>query len=507
VAKILNKRILWARYAPDHSHDLADRYFSWAEGIFNDPAHHGCMTIWEQLSLLREKHNMSAYAKTQLNLNYHLSNHDFDAFYAGFVKKNEIKQVTVPLVWSYDPDPVTGEVRVHYKHNLTDTGSFARSEWGPWKNVWVDGNNLETGAVERIKVLRTDPLGVDMMHGYPDLDAHPGFEPYLDRDSWSAERVFHDVNKWAFQKNGDEHRKSWAELKQWMSLNRDAHAQLGAGHVSIPIGETNRLPTNSPPWAQMWAKLASVATPLANPAPPIPANGTSALVIAPPPAPTVGTVAVDRVAASTARKGGRPDRANIAASDSLAALNVVTNPNFTHADARQAHLTDSFRVHLRDSWHTKKKVWFVRMPHLEGELAVGLGVRTFVGDDVDGNMYQFRWYERKAKGKTDSWGKSPGFKWAIGGYEGRKALPDISTEPFDQLIPVVVEMQANDKLSMASMAALRAWSNELDNCAVDNATGPIAESEYAASPHEQSDRSESESSEEVVIYKKRPRKK
>ena len=66
-AQILGKRIIWARYAPDHSHDLADRFFSWVEGFLNDLSHHGCMTIWEQLDLIRAKHKTSAYANTLLS--------------------------------------------------------------------------------------------------------------------------------------------------------------------------------------------------------------------------------------------------------------------------------------------------------------------------------------------------------------------------------------------------------------------------------------------------------
>ena len=47
----------------------------------------------------------------------------------------------------------------------------------PWLEQWVEHNDPQTGRVELVKVLRSDPAGVSLMKKYPDIGIDPGVTP------------------------------------------------------------------------------------------------------------------------------------------------------------------------------------------------------------------------------------------------------------------------------------------------------------------------------------------
>ena len=146
VARRTQKIITWGRLPPNHSHEGVDRFFSWMEGLLTNPANSGCATFWDLLELLKSAHRKSTgYKDTLLNLQVQLVNRNFDRWFEGHINRDQISGVKTPLVYRYVPDG--DDVRVFFKHSLTDKGTFDLDEWGPWKLENVQANDPVTGRV------------------------------------------------------------------------------------------------------------------------------------------------------------------------------------------------------------------------------------------------------------------------------------------------------------------------------------------------------------------------
>jgi len=327
---------------------------------------------------------------------------------------------------------------------------------------------------------------------------NPGFEKFVDRESWSAERVQDDISKWSFRKDGDKHRRRWKLFFAFFKRNQEAEDHLGEGHTSIPVADGgDSFPTNIPTWDELWTTLASV-----NSSPPPAADetdltGSTALVLVPQPANLSTALVTSAPVAPPRRTGKAPDRAEVGRSKKLDTLNAVRHSGFTRADAARTRLLDQAEwiPHLASNFDTAKQLWFVRLDHNEGEFPVGLGERTFQKDDTENETYGVHWcatfctlashahshmhtctlhtrmyqlkhgslakshshmrisnrYERKNK-KTHAWGTRPGFKKLPRHHPSRT-----SEEPKEAFIPVIVEMGAQSQLTQACMSALREW--------------------------------------------------
>ena len=121
--------------------------------------------------------------------------------------------------------------------------------------------------------------------------------------------------------------------------------------------------------------------------------------------------------------------------------------------------------YISDHLHVEGALFLFALPHSEGELAAGLGRRTF-DQDVDNaekELFEIEWFERKNKKET-RWGKRPGFKLTLAGYrrENRKDVPyaQTSVEPLSAFLPIVVKTNKSTVdapiLSEACLSALRA---------------------------------------------------
>ena len=123
------------------------------------------------------------------------------------------------------------------------------------------------------------------------------------------------------------------------------------------------------------------------------------------------------------------------------------------------------KQYISDNLHSKGALFLFTLPHSEGELAVGLGRRTFDAevDNADKDLYEIEWFERKKK-KDTHWGKRPGFKLTVAGYrrENRKNVPypQTSVEPRSAFLPIVVKTNKNaagePSLTEDCLSALRA---------------------------------------------------
>jgi len=305
-------------------------------------------------------------------------------------------------------------------------------------------------------VKRTQPDGVELVNSYPTIDTDPGYEDFLERDVWSAERVFKDISGWDFRVNSNAYRRQWKDLATWMSRNRSAANQIGSGHTSIPVSDDTSFTTNTPSWTELWSKLDSAASPRASDGP-IPAvAASSALVLVQPP--VQGSATAPDIPEKQASR--RPNRSAIAASTNLCVLNAVQHSDWTAADSERHRVAEPevWAEHVRRNFHAKNVPWLIRLKHAEGEFSVGLAVRNFDdSDDSANHSYSMRWYERKSK-KVHSWGKQPGFKFAVAAYEGHKAIPMINNEAFEDFIPIIATLSSTVALSRASTAALREWA-------------------------------------------------
>ena len=125
------------------------------------------------------------------------------------------------------------------------------------------------------------------------------------------------------------------------------------------------------------------------------------------------------------------------------------------------------QAYLRDHLSKQGALFLIGLEHAEGELAAGLGRRTFDAeyDDEIAQKYAIEWFERKNKRLAD-WGKQPGFRLTIADYDShRRPIPQRTQESFSDFLPIAVQVTpatvGSDEpgLSKDCLAALRAHLN------------------------------------------------
>ena len=334
---------------------------------------------------------------------------------------------------------------MQYKMALSDEGSFQKDEWGPWLEQWVHHNDPTTGRIELVKVLRSDPAGVRLMKSYPDIGVDPGITPWADDASWKREKVFADLARWEYTNLSDAEaqasRSKWASFAQWHTSHQSADT-LVVGQPVVIGGRELRSPLLS--WHQMWRVLKTNVNAALDPTSSAPAPSTSQ-------------------GADTRRV----DRQELSSSTSAAEVNIVTHPGYTEKDRRIAKLRDHAlgTAYLTSNLSTKGALFLIKLEHPEGELAVGLGRRTFdatLDDDVAQN-YAIEWFERKNK-RVPDWGKQPGFRLCVESIDSRRRRTiSSSMENFSDFVPIAVAVTPatvgtdEPSLSQDCMVALREY--------------------------------------------------
>ena len=439
------------RLPPDHSHyHVTDGTFSVLEGWLCHDGFPGCPTVWDLIDYLRSKFSTAAnYKNKRIEITCLLVTFAFEKWFDGCIHQDKIRRIGTPLVWRHKWNEEQQEVVVQYKMLLSDEGCFEKDEWGPWEERFVQHNNPETGRVELVKVLRSDPAGVRLMKSYPNISVDPGVTPWKDDSAWKREKVFADLARWEYSQLQSDAAQvaasKWGALSRW----HQSHPTSDTIVVGAPIAISNDLELRTPllSWPEMWNVLKTHIS--------APAQLTSA-------APAVA-------GPSTSRKR-RANRDALSASTSAALVNVVTHPGYTEKDRRTALLKDHElgADYVLDNISTDGTLFLIKLQHPEGEFAVGLGRRTF-NDDMDGETaqaFEIEWFERKNK-KVASWGKQPGFRPAVESYDAqRKPRIMCSVEQICDFLPVAVKVtpatEGSDEpsLSQDCMLALREYLGE-----------------------------------------------
>ena len=327
-------------------------------------------------------------------------------------------------------------VVVHYKMALSDEASFAKDEWGPWQEKYVQHNDPDTGRVELVKVLRTDPEGIELMKSYPDVAVNPGLTPWKEDAEWKRDQVFRDLANWQYSELNDSDSASakakWGELSSW----HRSHQRSDTVMVGEPATMNNgsQLFSSLLPWPDMWKVLKSHVT-------------ASRAAVAP------TSTALVQV--------NRRDRQAIAASTDAAEVNVVIHPRYSEANQRVARLQGSAGdTYVTRNISAPQALFFISLAHFEGELSVGLGRRTFDADvDQEGQQYGIEWFERKNR-KVASWGKRPAFRLAVASYSGNRPVHQTSVEQYTSFLPVAVDNAGSTEkpaLTTDCLSALRAY--------------------------------------------------
>jgi len=124
-------------------------------------------------------------------------------------------------------------------------------------------------------------------------------------------------------------------------------------------------------------------------------------------------------------------------------------------------LGESGEQYLAKNMEVRGALFLIRLAHFEGELAVGLGRRSFDDShDREGVEVAIEWFERKNKTRSD-WGVRPSFRLAITSYnEKRRPVYATSVEKLSEFLPITVKntgSKAEPTLSSDCLTALRTY--------------------------------------------------
>ena len=424
------------RLPPDHSHTWhTDGLFSVIEGWLQHEGFRGCASVSELVLFLRRKFAASpSYHDQRVEINVLIANFAWTAWLSHHIEPG-LERIGVPLVWKHHWCEATQDVVSHYKLALSDEASFAKDEWGPWKDEIIDGQ----------KVQRTDPRGVKIMKSYPCVEDEPGWEPWIraSRDSvgaetakkvdgWNREKVFHDLARYKYVNltpvEAAAAKSEWADLHTWFT----GHQTPEDLNMPGPIRLNDDVSISTEPyttWADMWAKLLTLSPGGNNRGPPPPASDVGAL--ANQSASAVGALADLR----------HPDRQRLATSTSAAVSNVVSHGGYT-AGMRKAALAADVAVgqdYVQTTIDVQGALLLIELAQFENEFKVGLGVRTFNATMDDDKNVEISWYQPKSR--HFKWPRATQFKWTVAGYDRhRKSIgPTTSLEARSHILPIKVE--------------------------------------------------------------------
>lgn len=405
-----------------------------------------------------------------------------------------------PLVWKTSRHPEHGVVS-HYKYDLSATDSFEKDEWGPWLERSVPMNDPETGEVRMMKVLRTDPKGVDLVKSFPSIHDDPGVEDWNDPSVWSSHRVFSDMHKWKFYgTNGEDtrYREEWDCLRDW-HCSHPCATDIKIGDA-LPLTDDCIIQTSPPmSWSEMWDVIikGTVRTPVT--------HGLEK-----------PTQNVSHVGMSESHQteefldplSKRVDREKLASSVNIVELNRVTHGRYTKEQQRVALLGEKAAggSYVSKNIHVPGALFFIKLAHHEGEFNVGLARRTFDSkrdqEEEGACSYTVEWFERKNKREL-SWGRQPGFRLCIIKYDARrKPIFSTSVEALEDFLPIQVKLtrkgsiNANEpSVSQDCMNALREYMKSSSSCGeelrsesskADDSNESISEGSYQDEDEEES---------------------
>ena len=323
----------------------------------------------------------------------------------------------------------------HYKRLLQDKATFEQDEWGPWEEKYVS-RTLPNGVVEHgVRVLRTIPEGVSFMLSYPDIASNPGLEKWKDDDEWSRQKVFDSLcRQWKYSSaplstatSAHGPKDSWDALRDWYASHQTVDS-LPRMPFSIGTAKGASINIAGMPcdWDSMWAQLRQF-------------NSSSA---------------ADTPAPAPAASSSQP-RAS--------AVNVVNSNGYNNSERQRAEAAErlskrQLRARLQQPFERINLFW-IALPHFEGELRVGLGHIAFLPDlDVersDDVELEVKWFQRKgfrpnatAGQQGFEWGTQPTFVIDPVGWRGKTPVQNVSNCRFGDLLPIPVTLTDGCKRRM-----------------------------------------------------------
>ena len=261
--------------------------------------------------------------------------------------------------------------------------------------------------------------------------------------------MFRDLASWSYSalsaQEASDATQNWDDLKTWHESHEESDSIIVGPQVTIAPGLELRTPLLS--WDETWKVLKQHVVTAADQDDDGAQQPSMALELNP-------------TAPGCSR---RVDREAISRSTNVGVLNAVTDADYTDAHRRVDLLKDG-EVYI-DANINKDVCFLLRLEHLEGEFAVGLGRRAFDTecDRPNEGLFVIKWYKRK--NNRNSWGQQPAFKWTIAGFKTTarsSAFPLESLEPRSAFLPITVQLTEKctydePVLSKSCMAAVRAY--------------------------------------------------
>ena len=451
--------ILVARLPPEHHHAWADTTISVIESSLDAPGFAGIETLPDMQAHLQHIFTESkSYGKTAVKVQFQMGNNDFTQFYDGHVDA-DFSRYGKPHVWLYSRNPVTGKPQAQYKNLIQDTATFTQDEWGPWEEQHVTRTQAN-GSIERnVRVLRSIPGGLPFMLSYPDISTDPGLEVWKEDEEWSRDTVFDSLcRRWTYSQRPvptatSPHgpRDTWDAISAWYSSHQTIDTMPSLPFTITTAKGANFTVSGMPfNWSTMWQKLKQFNT-------------------------TSGPSAAPRHQPSSPRSSSPPRASDV---------NDVNHHNYNNATRQTAAASEL--LSKRQLWNQVQlsfelsNLFWVSIPHFEGELRVGLGHISWANehdtprsDDVD---LEVHWFQRQGyranavAGKTGfSWGMQPTFVASYVAQDSKKKKQsaferETSNCQFGDLLPVRVtltsgciergEGQTKPKPEQRCMAAL-----------------------------------------------------
>ena len=456
--------IIVARLPSEHHHDWADTTISVLEAALDAPGSQAVETLPDMVHFIQQLFSKSkTYGKSAVRVKYQVASHNFSQLFDGCVDA-DFSRFGTPHVWRYTRNHLSREPQAQYKKLIQDTGSFYQDEWGPWDEQYVSHTD-ERGQLQRnVRVLRSTPGGAPFMLSYPDITKDPGLEDWKAAEDWSQEKVFDSLLRtWKYsQETLDTATSTHGPTDSWQALHDFYSSHQTSNTVptmpvklTTPNGDIIEL-AGMPcagGWVSMWQKLTQF-----NPRPDDPAL------------PAANPSTTSGASSSTAPMVPR-------ASD----VNVVNHTGYNNsaraqAAAKELLSKENLWEKVTDSFSVEPHLFWVALPHFEGELRIGLGAIQL--NDLDQSIewtnklsLNVEWYKRKAfkPGSLDTktgvekgflWGVQPTFERSIIDYDSSRApIYEISSCKFGDLLPIPVKVyskstRANPKPEQRTIYAL-----------------------------------------------------
>jgi hypothetical protein len=230
------------------------------------------------------------------------------------------------------------------------------------------------------------------MLSYPTVATNPGLEDWRSGEEWSRETVFHSLlQRWDYSKeklqtatSAHGPKDSWEALRQFYASHQSSSV-LPPMPVTLTTAMGDTIPLAGVPctggWHGMWRKLLQFSAPAAAPAAHV------AHALAAPAAPARPRAVVPAGAPARLPVVHVPDEPDSEA-QRASEVNVVGHSGYTPA-IRAAQAAKE-RLSKKELWEkvtnsfAMANLFWIALPHFEGELRVGLGHITL--ENLDGSI-------------------------------------------------------------------------------------------------------------------------